>query len=390
MEVIEVRDVGKRYRRPTIGRRTVRDLSTLRPGEEHWALRDVSFTVTAGETVGLVGPNGSGKSTLLRLVAGLSRPTAGTVVVRQQVSGLLTLGEGFQALLSGEENALTGAILAGLTRREAKRRLPAIAAFAELEDHMDQPLRTFSDGMRLRLAFSVAVHVDPELLLIDEILAVGDLRFRERCLGRLEELKGRGVTVVLASHDLSQVRRLCQRALWLSEGTLRLDAPADEVADVYHLAMHAPPEPAAPGDAIRLGGREVEVIAVRVLDHRGRPTDRIPAGGPFAVEIDFDAHEHVSEAIFGVSAHMDGGATRCFDLSTLADGCWVGPLDGPGTVRLDVERLDLSGGLYQLSVGIYRADWSGPYDYLWEAVPLVVGGPEEPGLLAPPHKWTIT
>ena len=162
MADIELSHVAKRFRRTTTGvPRSLRTLADRGPRIEQWALRDVSFSVVRGETLGLVGKNGSGKSTLLRMLGGLTSPTRGRITVRRKVSGLLTIGEGLHPLLSGEENALTGAILAGLTRLEARRRLARMAEFAELEDHMDQPLRTFSDGMRLKLAVAVAVHVDP-------------------------------------------------------------------------------------------------------------------------------------------------------------------------------------------------------------------------------------
>jgi lipopolysaccharide transport system ATP-binding protein len=389
VSVIEARGVSKLYRRPVVGHRTLRDLSTLRPGWPHWALEDVSFSVEKGETLGLVGPNGSGKSTLLRVLAGLSRPTRGRVTVERQVSGILTLGEGFQPLLSGEENALTGAILAGRTRGEARERLPSIAAFAELEEHMDQPLRTFSDGMRLRLAFSVAIHVEPEILLIDEILSVGDLRFQDKCIDRIVELQASGATVVLASHDLAQVRRLCDRVLWLAEGRVRLDAHASDVTELYELAMHAGPETPDSSSEIRFGNREVEILAVRVLDHRGKETKHITPGTSLTVEIDFDPHNGVPDAIFGVSAHAEGNPTRCFDVSTMADGHRIGPLHEPGTVRLYLDRLDLTGGLYHLDVGVYERSWSHPYDYMWEAVPLTVSGRESPAVLDPPRKWTV-
>ena len=189
MIAIEVRDVAKRYRRPPgdVPRR-LRYLHLRGRQEQTWALRGVSLEVATGETVGLVGGNGSGKSTLLRIISGITRPTTGSARTSGQVRGLLTLGDTTELLMSGEENTITAGIVAELTRQQAEARWARIAAFAELEEHMDQPLRTYSDGMRTRLAFAVAVNIDPSILLIDEILAVGDLRFQERCLSRIEEL----------------------------------------------------------------------------------------------------------------------------------------------------------------------------------------------------------
>ncbi|MDQ1457154.1 MAG: lipopolysaccharide transport system ATP-binding protein, partial [Actinomycetota bacterium] len=187
MNVIELDHVHKRYRVDFTG--SGRRLLSLERGRvERWALRDVNVSVREGEAVGVVGGNGSGKSTLLRIVAGTTRPTTGAVRVASDVTGILTLGGVLEPLLSGTENALTGAILSGMSRRESMARLPAIAEFAELGDKMDQPLRTFSDGMKLRLAFAIAVHVDARILLLDEVLAVGDLHFREKCLDYLKRV----------------------------------------------------------------------------------------------------------------------------------------------------------------------------------------------------------
>lgn len=388
MIAIEVTSVSKHFRRSsTSGPRSLRTLHDRTDEIDYWALRDVSFSVGQGETVGLLGRNGSGKSTLLRILAGLTRPTSGAVVLRGAVSGLLTLGEGFHSLLSGEENALTGAILAGFTRRQARQRLPAIAAFAELERFMDQPLRTYSDGMRLRLAFATAIHVEPEILLLDEVLAVGDVRFREKCFARLEELQAEGVSIVLTSHEISQVRRLCQRAVWLADGVVRAAGDADDVADRYEEAMTGDePQEALPGGGLRIGRREVEITDVRLVDDTDRVTKAFRSGSAFTIQIDFDANQVVDDAIFGVSAHTDSDALRCFDLSTEPDAFSVGELSGPGTIRLHIDRLDLAAGRYWLDVGVYSGEWR-PYDYHWQAIPFDVHGSIGGGPLGPPHQW---
>ena len=391
MNEIEFHGVGKRYRRSTGGTpRTLRSLGERAQRMEQWALRDVTFTVAPGETIGLIGKNGSGKSTLLRLLAGLTRPTTGTIRVARQVSGLLSLGEGLHPLLTGEENAITGSILAGLTRREAQRRLRDIAAFAELEDHMDQPLRTFSDGMKLRLAYSVAAHVEPEILLVDEVLAVGDLRFQEKCFAHLEEVQSRGVTVVVASHVLGHIKRICHRALWLADGGLRAIGEAAEVTERYERSMNeGVPVRRTERGGQRLGTGEVEIVGVRLLNAAGNETAQISPGNSLTVEIDYIAHEAVPDAIFGVSAHAAKDGSRCFDLTTQADGHEVGRLEGKGTVRLHLDRLDLSGGLYHIDVGVYEASWDRPYDYHWQAFPLEVTASDSPAVLVPPHRWGI-
>lgn len=393
MRLIEAHGVAKRYRRTASGLpRSLRNLGRRGPSTVHWALHDVSFTVGPGEAVGLIGANGSGKSTLLRLAAGLTRPTRGTITVRGRANGLVSLGEGLDPLLTAEENALTGAILAGLTRRQALQRMDAVAAFAELEEYMDQPLRTFSDGMRLRLAFATALAVDPEVLLVDEALAVGDLRFQQKCLDRLEELRAAGVALMLASHDLNAVRQLCERAVWLAGGEQRAIGHADEVLDRYENAVHEGfmAAPHTNGAGLRLGSREVEVTGVRLLNSGGMATSRITAGGPLFVEIDYVAHHPVADAIFGVSVHSEDGGIRCLDLSTAGDGHRVGPLDGGGTVALQLDRVDLAGGRYHVDVGVYEAGWSRPYDYLWQALPLEVAGVGTSGVLGPPRRWRMS
>ena len=392
MSEIEVRRVGKRYRRVSTGvPRSLRTLHERAPRVEHWALRDVSFSVTRGETVGILGRNGSGKSTLLRVLAGITRPTTGQVVVRRRAHGLLSLGEGLHPLLSGEENALTTAMLAGLTRREAQRRLPDIAAFAELESYMDQPLRTFSEGMRLRLAFAAAIHVDPQILLIDEILSVGDLRFQQKCFSYLQQLQGAGVTIVVTSHDLRQLLQLCQRAVWLANGELRHLGETTEVIERYENAMNegVPIREPWPEGGSRHGTGEIEVVAVRLLDSQSVETACIPAGTGLTVEIDFVAHTEVPDAIFGVSAHSQSDGSRCFDLNTSADGHRIGRLDGPGTVRLHLDEVELVAGSYRLDVGVYEANWEFPYDYLWQAFPLEVTDPGDGSERAPRRRWSM-
>jgi lipopolysaccharide transport system ATP-binding protein len=389
---IDIDRIGKRYRnRHGQPPRTLRTLARTRGHTDHWALKDVTLTLERGETFGVVGRNGSGKSTLLRVLAGVTRPTLGRVRLARRVSALLTLGEEMHPMLSGEENALTGAILAGLTRRQALRRIPEVAAFAELEDHMDQPLRTFSEGMRLRLAFSVAINVDPEILLIDEVLAVGDLRFTEKCLAHLGHLQDQGVTVVVASHDLRQVRMLAKRAMWLAEGRVRHVGESGSVVDRYERAMQeaSPVRAGEPTGVHRRGSGEVEIADVRLLDDGGREVASITSGTPLTVVINYVAHVEVPSAIFGVSAHSEVDGLKCLDLSTEADGHEIGPLRGSGTIRLSLDRLDLAGGPYRFDVGVYEANWDRAYDYLWQAFPLEVRRPRSGGVLAPPHRWSM-
>jgi lipopolysaccharide transport system ATP-binding protein len=391
VNVIELNDVAKRYRRRTGGPRRIRRITNWGALRDHWALKGVTFSVGDGEAFGLVGRNGSGKSTTLRLMAGVTHPTRGSISIGRRVSGLLTLGEGFHPLLSAEENAVTQAILSGLTRRQAMARLAQIAAFAELEEYMDQPLRTFSDGMRLRLGFAVAINVDPEVLLIDEVLAVGDLGFRQKCFDHLDHLRAAGVTIVLASHDLSQVRRMCKKAVWLAEGEVRGLGSADEVAELYETAVREsiPRRQVGRLGEERIGSGEVEITDVSLFGHDGRELTEITSGEGISVGIDYAVHRAVPDAVFGVSIHSQADFSMWMDVSTAGDGQSLGRLRDRGTVRLDVDRLDLAEGAYWLDVGVYESNWDRPYDYLWEVLPLEVRYPTARRNLQPPRSWSL-
>lgn len=237
---IELEDVWKEYRpygavTGGIKRFLLRLPESVRALRQHrlTALQAVSFEVEQGEGFGIVGDNGSGKSTLLGLIAGVLRPTRGRIAVHGRVSALLELGAGFHPELTGRENILLNGVLLGLGRREVRQRLDAIIEFAELTGYMDQPVRTYSSGMLARLGFSVVAHLDPEILLVDEVLAVGDVGFQKKCLQRMLEFKERGVTIVLVSHNLSDVERICDRALWLDRGRVAALGDAKSVVCAY-------------------------------------------------------------------------------------------------------------------------------------------------------------
>jgi lipopolysaccharide transport system ATP-binding protein len=239
---VVVQNIGKRYwlkrpDRPTFQHTLVEMLRGVR-STPFWALRDVSFRVAPGESVGLIGSNGAGKSTLLRLLCGLGRPTTGTVALEGRVAALLELGAGFHPHLTGRENLFVSAIVSGgLRRREVTALFDAIVEFAELQDFIDQPLRTYSLGMQMRLGFSVAIHVDPSVMIIDEGLSVGDGHFQQKCLDRIERFRRAGKTLVLVSHDMSMIRAFCTRALWLRRGRLIGDGPIAEVLPRYEASI---------------------------------------------------------------------------------------------------------------------------------------------------------
>src|SRR5918999_827813 len=244
MNAIELSNVSKIYRRYSRRRQfaTLKSallsgslIRDLRPDETFPALTDVSFTLPAGRTLGVIGRNGSGKSTLLKLVAGITKPTQGEVRVRGRISALIELGAGFHPEISGRENVFINGIMLGLSKREIARRFDEIVEFAELQDFIDAPVKTYSSGMYMRLGFAVAIHVDPEVLLVDEVLAVGDEAFMHKCLDKFAEFRRRGRTVLLVTHSLDMVRRLCDGALWLDSGVARLQGDPKRVVDAYLL-----------------------------------------------------------------------------------------------------------------------------------------------------------
>lgn len=236
---VVIRGVGKQFSRYHLDRpRTLhetltRGLRRLHPVEKFWALRDVTLSIAPGRTIGLIGANGSGKSTLLRLIGGVGRPDEGAIEVYRRMGALLDLGAGFHPDLTGRESVFVNGVIGGLTRREVAQRFDAIVAFSELEPFIDNPMRTYSSGMQMRLGFAIAVYAEPEILLIDEILSVGDHSFQRKCLERIARFKAEGCTIILVSHDLEVVREVCDEVLWLDGGLVKSHGRPNDVADQY-------------------------------------------------------------------------------------------------------------------------------------------------------------
>lgn len=395
-DVILVEDLGKQFpryhpNRPrTLQEAVLQGLRRIRPVERFWALRDISFRVPRGRMVGVIGLNGAGKSTLLRLIGGVGRPDEGRVEVHGRIGALLDLGAGFHPDLTGRENVFISGVIAGLTRREVEQRFDSIVAFAELEESIDSPLRTYSTGMQMRLGFAVAVHIEPELLLIDEVLAVGDAAFQRKCLDRIAEFQRRGCTILLVSHDATLVRQLCDEALWLRSGRLVAAGSADGVVGQY-LASMAIKTRRARG-AINEQGFEappLEVVTVHLLDDTGRPVIELESGRALRVEIHYTASNPIPAPIFGVTITRDDGLI-CYDTSTAAAGLTLTKTQGAGRIALRFERLDLARGLYYIDVGAYAQDWRVTYDYHWRTYPLTIrAGGDEKGILRPPHRWEL-
>lgn len=392
--VLELEGVGKRYRRG--GATTLRQRFTGGAGRSRWepVLHDVDLTLRPGEVVGVVGRNGGGKSTLLRIAAGLTRPSSGTVHRHAAVSGLLTLNASANDELSGADNAVTAAVLAGLSPRQARSRLGDIGEFAELDEAtLHEPLRTYSDGMKLRLAFAAAAVTDPELLLIDEVLAVGDIAFQEKCLTHVERLQERGCALLVASHVMGQLRRLATDVVWLRSGTVHARGPAAEVLDAYERSLdeRAGPTQELPDGGYRKGDGRVLVTGISCTGAQDAPAGATVLGGGLTVRIRYrTVDDSVTSGLFSVSLRRVGTDAPVVDLTTEASRAGSVPLAGTGEVTLTLDRVDLEPGAYWVDAGIYSLDWEVPHDYRWDSVKVLVLGTTTSGSVQPPHRWSAT
>jgi ABC-type polysaccharide/polyol phosphate transport system ATPase subunit len=411
-KAITVDDVHKIYRRYSRRRQfdTLKSallsgsvLRNLRPDQGFEALRGVSFEVEAGRTVGIIGRNGSGKSTILKLIAGIGKPTSGQVAVRGRVSALIELGAGFHPEISGRDNVFINGMMLGLTKREIAARFDEIVSFAELEDFIDAPVKTYSSGMYMRLGFSVAIHVDPDVLLVDEVLAVGDEAFTHKCLDRFADFRRRGRTVLLVTHSLDIVSRFCDDAIWIDEGQVRTQGDPRRVIDAYLMDVRAreddqaaarptvsaePSEPADMFQAVegRWGSGEAEIETVELHDGDGRPFHSLASGSPCHINLRVHSSQPLSDVVVGVGIFSADGVC-CYGTNTSIDGAEPGTLDGSGEITLSIPRLELIEGTYKLDVAIHRPDGT-PYDYHRQLYSLRVhSDSKDVGIYRPAHAW---
>jgi len=389
MAAITLDAVGKRYRMtdddPVFVRQLAKVLTGRRAVREHWALRDVDLEVQHGESIGVIGRNGSGKTTMLRLLAGVSAPTVGRLRVEGSVAPLIGVGVGFNPELTGRENVFANGQILGLSKAQLARDLDEIVAFAELEEFISTPVKFYSSGMFLRLAFAVAIQVEPEVLLVDEILAVGDLAFQLKCLERMRELRERGTTIVVVTHNLGSLSRMCDRAVVLSHGRKRFDGDVDGALGAYHEAMRDDREargrPALTEqegtELLHAGGAEVTVL---VRDTGGRPTAQVRAGDELVVELEAHLDHEVTDPIIGfaVGHPIYGNVYMAHTLPGEIAGTF-GP-DKPvrATIRVEAPQLE---GSYHVVASLADADGS-----------VTLGGatlaPDEVEILASPRPGT--
>lgn len=391
-------DVSKTYRMRHQKGRTLKE-TFLRQRvfqETINALDHVSFETPHGGTLGIIGSNGSGKSTALKLIAGTSLPSGGRVEVNGRVSALLELGAGFHPDFTGRENVFLSGALMGLPRRLIEERFEQIVAFADIGDFIDSPAKTYSSGMYLRLAFAVAVNVDPEILLIDEVFAVGDQSFQLKCMERIDRFKSEGKTIIFVSHSLDAVRSLCERAVWIERGKMRIHGVTEKVIDLYMSAVNEKEEVRLTAEADtkeedpnRWGTRRGEITGVELLDEEGEPRHTYKTRDKMKIRISYDVKEPLEEPVIGL-AIVRGDGVLCFGTNTTDTGRTPDVLKrGQGELWYEFRDLNLLPGDYYLSVSFHNLDQSETFDYLDRQYRFkVLEGPEvEIGLVHMSHAW---
>jgi ABC-type polysaccharide/polyol phosphate transport system ATPase subunit len=398
----------------------------LQPDQTFPALRGVSFTVPKGCTYGVIGRNGSGKSTLLKCVAGITRPNEGHIKVDGRISALIELGAGFHPEISGRENIFINGIMLGLSKREIQKRFDEIVEFAELQDFIDAPVKTYSSGMYMRLGFAVAIHVDPEVLLVDEVLAVGDQGFTHKCLDKFSEFRRRNKSILLVTHSLDLVERFCDQALWLDHGKTKAEGDPRKVVASYVIDVakaeeqqlareeatrvaHAEEDAAAaegplplnpvetgeaPADMFkategRWGSREVEITDVTLVGPDGVPSHLFQSGDAIEVRLKVRAHSANNDFVFGFGLFNADGIC-CYGTNTSIEDLKPSEISGEGEVRLQIDSLKLVEGTYKIDLAVHKLDGY-PYDYHRLLYTFrIKSRTKDVGVYRPGHTWTFT
>lgn len=411
---VEIIGLSKFFRRQTLkGGYTTLKSSLLRLAfpkrslEAHVtkAIQNLTVRIPKGASVGIIGRNGSGKSTLLKLISGIYKPDAGKIALHGRVAALIELGAGFHPDFTGRENLYLGGVMHGLTRAQIDERFDDIVKFAELEEVIDDPVRTYSSGMFMRLGFSLAVHTDPDVLIIDEVLAVGDAAFVSKCKERIARLRKEGKTLLLVTHDLDSVERWCDEAVWLHEGVARDRGDPRRVIDHYRQFIEKGEETeleeaeerqlqesAEPGSSAsesgRWGSREIEITSISMRDSAGTVRHLFHAEDSCSVEMTYKVNESARDYVFGIGINRADGLV-VYGTNTEIERLQLPLLGKSGTVSFQIPRIGLQDGSYTLDVAVHRMDGY-PFDYHKAAVTFVVraahGGV---GVYAPAHRWLV-
>jgi lipopolysaccharide transport system ATP-binding protein len=391
--VLELRNVARRFvkrreRNRSFQDKFVRLLSRRNVIEEDfWPLRDVSFRLDRGDSLGVIGPNGSGKSTLLKLITGILIPTHGEMIVNGRICSLLELGAGFQADLTGRENIFLNGSIYGLSRADMNQRVDSIIDFAELGDFIDTPVRHYSSGMYVRLGFAVAIHTEPDLLLVDEVLAVGDQSFQHKCMSAIQEFRDGGGTLLLVSHDLNAIQSICHRAIWLEEGLVQsAGQPTDVVMDYARdqaqseeqaqrerqfqerarqangAANGVLDEDTSINEPGRWGSGKVKITRVELCDGSGQETFAFASGESLTVRLNYTALRLVKQPVFGLAVYHESGA-HISGPNTQFGGLEIPAIEGTGTIVYRVPCLPLLEGRYRLSVAVVDGGDNETFDY---------------------------
>jgi ABC-2 type transport system ATP-binding protein/lipopolysaccharide transport system ATP-binding protein len=414
MSAIIVDGVSKRFRLQTDRAHSLKELVTRRDRnagvDQFWALRDVSLEIPQGSMFALIGHNGSGKSTLLRCIAGIYRPTEGRVKVDGRISTLLELGAGFHPDLTGRENVYMNATILGMSRSQIDAVFDEIVEFAGIQDFIDSPVKIYSSGMYVRLGFSVAIHVDPEILIIDEVIAVGDEQFQRKCFDHLADLRRRGVTIVVVTHGMGTVETMCDGAAWLDHGVLQMVGAAGDVASAYlrrvneREAEDRATEAAAAAEAAAVAagsayvpdsetwfGEDMEILDVFFTGADGARITAGTTGETLALNIAYRAHRTVEDPVFGYQIHPEND-TPVSGTNTRLCGMETGVLSGDGLVRMEIPGLPLLPANYEFTVGINDKFLQHTYDRRYRSNPLPVRRGERPvgvGFTELPSNWTM-
>ena len=334
--------------------------------ESLWAVRDVSFDVLPGQCFGIVGRNGSGKSTILKLMARILRPNNGRIIINGRVSALLELGAGFHPDLTGRENIFLNAALLGFDEASTRAYYDRIVEFSELEGFIDMPVRHYSSGMYMRLGFSVAIHMQPDILIVDEILAVGDQAFQSKCIDAIMAMKERGVTIIIVSHNINLVRTLCTHILWIDKGIPQAHGLVDEVAAEY--VAHAYQQKGQPATAVftRSGSGEIEITSTRFLNGQEEPQETFATGEPMTIEIGYLAHKPIPNPEFGLGIFRQDGV-QVNGPNTNVAGVDLGIIEGAGVIRYEIESLPLLPATYLVTTAVHDGRSHQCYDFHMQA-----------------------
>lgn len=390
--VLTVESVSKRYRiqrnRPITVKESIIQRLTGRHNTANtfWALRDIHFSLERGTVLGIIGHNGAGKSTLLRLICGLGMPTTGRIRRVGHVSGLLELGGGFHPDMTGRENLFTGGVLSGLTKRQVMAKQAEIIAFAELEEFIDQPVRTYSSGMYLRLAFATAIHFEPDIMVIDEVLAVGDSRFQKRCLERLAAFRNSGKTTVLTSHDTAQIQSMCDEVLVLEEGRVAMHGEPKSTIQCYNDLMRQRTEKRAAQisgvtdrdnltveQGSRMGTQEVSIRGICLYDKKGNTVQSLYSGDSLKIILEYSLNNPVTDFALTLGIYSEADI-KCFESCITSVNTTFGSVNKRDSITCFISELHLLPGLYYINAGIYPTDWNYVYDYHWQMHSLHIEG----------------